>query len=218
MNGNGFAGRLLVAGMLLGAPAVAAADEWGWGIQLFSASLREETYGGGLTTDDLFEGGGGIDLQGSYAWSPFMSQTFGFSSVGFDGEAATNGATTVKTDAIAAGALYTGVHLHTEGTRGWGFYGKFELGISRLDDVKHNVTQGGVSRGVEKSLDGGTELYTGVGFGATYGWTERWGARLGLAWRHYGTLEARNVPGTVVPAEDIDVAAGGLEIGINYWF
>lgn len=209
---------IVVAASFLGFSPSATAEEWGWGIQLFSARLREETYGGGYTTDDLFEGGGGFDMHASYAWTPFMAQTLGFNSVGFDGDFSSIGSTTVKTDAIAAGALYTGLEMHTEGTKGWGFYGRLEIGVSRMDDVKHSVTQNGVARGVEKSLDGGSDFYTGFGFGAAYGWTERWGARLGVMWRRYGTLESASVPGHVVPVEDVDVMAGGLEFGVLYWF
>lgn len=210
-----------VTGFLVACATVgrACAREWGWGVGLFPATLADENYSATLATDDLFEGGTGIDLHAEYAHSPFVSLKFGVNSIGFRGEAGGDPATTqVKTDAIRAGAFYGGVTFHSENVKGFGFYGTFELGVSHLDDVKHSVIQSNAARGVERALDGGSGGYLGAGFGASYGWSERWNARLGLMVRSYGTLQGNAEVGRVVVTEDVDVTVGGLDLAVTYWF
>lgn len=206
-----------LAAFLPGIPAFSQEGRWGAGVSFFTATLEEENYGGGFDTDDLFDTGGGIDLHASYAWTPRVSQLFGLNSVGFDGDHSTDMGRTVETDDIVAGALYTGIDLHTERTEGWGVYGRFEIGLSQLDDVEHTVTQGGTQT-TEESLEGGAGLYAGLGAGVSYGFTERLSGKLGVMWRRYGTLDDDNVPGRALATEQVEVAAGGLEIGVSYRF
>lgn len=209
--------RAAIAGAALAAPA-AHAEGWGWGGGLFFAAMEDEAYAANLTTDDLFDAGGGIDFHGRYDWSPVVSQTIGFNTVGFDGEPAGDAALSVKTDAVRAWALYTGLSIRSSDWKGLGFFGRFEAGLSILDDVKHSVTRGGVNQGVETALDGGTDLYFGYGFGVSYGFAERWALTLGFTWRHYGTLEGNVAPGRLLSVGDVDVATGGVAFGVSYAF
>lgn len=48
--------------------------------------------------------------------------------------------------------------------RGWGFFGRPEIGLSQQDDVEHTATQAGTQT-TEESTEGGAGLYAGLGGG-----------------------------------------------------
>ncbi len=147
------------------------------------------------------------------------SRTGSGSTRWFEGEDGGDPATTAaKADALRAMAFFTGVRVHTENVKGWGFYVQFDLGLSHLDDVKHSVTQANTARGVERSLEGGGDVYLGFGFGVTFSVAERWNMNLGLETRRYGTLQGNAAPGRILPTDDVDVVTGGLSLGFTYRF
>ena len=118
-----------------------------------------------------------------------------------------------------ASAIYGGLRMENRLSGKLSLFGDLDLGVSDLDDLK--VDQGGgVSRPGLKTHTGGTDLYTALGFGVSYRFSEgpvALGGYMGYRYRYYGTLDGQ-VTGGTNQWEDFSADLHGLEVGLSIRF
>lgn len=206
-----------LAALLASAPVQARAVEVEAG--LFFASLSKRAYADQVDVSRFFEDGYGLDLAVLKNLGETLSVAAGANTVFFDGKEGGTTAARVGPDRIAAHALFAGVRLSPRPEKGWTVYGRFDAGLSILEDVRHDVARGGTDLGTETSLKGGQDLYLGFGAGLAFKVDDRWDITFGWESRRYGRFAGLEDPAVQqVPTRDLPVVASGVRLAATYRF
>ena len=207
-----------LAGILCAGPA--RAGDWEAAGGLFFAQLDDRDYGEGGRAREFFRPGYGLDLSIGRRLIPELTIEAGANSIRFIGKrGGESTGTSAAPEEFAAHAVYAGLRFAPPVEKGLTVYGRFDAGLSILEDVRHAVTRAGADRGSEPAFEGGTDLYLGFGAGLAFKWNERWEIDAGWEIRHYGRLNGlEDQAAQNFPTEDLIVSASGFRLGATYRF
>ncbi len=210
---------VLLAASLAWSAEPASAGDWEAEAGLLYGDLARSAYADRQRTNRFFGDGRGLDLSVRTSLGGDLAVEAGANTLFLDGKRGDAFAATVETDGIAAHALYGGLRFSPRIEGGWTVYGRFDLGISILENVQHEVFRGGASLGTETALGGGEDLYLGFGAGLSFRTGDRWDVSFGLENRRYGRLDGREDPAArIIPTRDVMVSVLGFRLAATYRF